>query len=403
MHRADTAHPVFAKMFVETECLPNHTLIAHRRQRSPEELPVFAAHRIIGAGEEIQFETDRAKFLGRGNTSARPAALTRNLSGSSGTVLDPIFSLRCRITLQPRERTEITFVTVAAGSRPDLQALLDRYRRPDAVARAFEMSWTQAQLGFRYLGIGPTAAHRFQELAGYLLFPNPRMRASADRLTQNRLGQSGLWSQGISGDLPMICLTVSDQRHLPLVRELLLAHTYWRLRGFKADLIILDQESPSYDRPFQTQLLRQIQAHSVETGIGPSLGASSFAIGMRFRKEQRNLILAASDCGSQRRSRVVTLQRAVGLFQRTEAMQGRLITSGATEEASAPLPFLELPYFNGTGGFTADGAEYAIYLKPGSNTPAPWSNVLANANFGTVGHRERTRLHLVRATAKPTG
>ncbi len=379
-HRTDSAHPVFAKMFVETECLPDSTLMAHRRQRSPDESPVWAAHRIIGVDGDIQYETDRAKFLGRANTAARPDALTRRLSGSSGTVLDPIFSLRCTLTLQPRERVEITFATGAASSRDDLLGLMDRYRRPESVARAFEMSWTRAQLDFRYLGIGPTAAHRFQEVAGYLMYPNPRMRAATDRLMQNRLGQSGLWAQGISGDLPILSVTVSDVLHLPLVRELLLAHTYWRLRGFRADLVILNQESPSYDRPFQVQLLRLIQAHSEETGLDRP-GGVFLRDWYAIPEGERNLILTASNVvliGS----RGPLQQQLVSPESRPQV--SRFIAAGAPEEASAPLPFLELPYFNGIGGFTSDGREYAIYLNSGSNTPAPWSNVFANPNFGAL-------------------
>src|SRR5260370_33917574 len=109
------------------------------------------------------------------------------------------------------------------------------------MARAFEMAWTHSQLEFRYLGIGPARAHRFQELASYLVYPNWRLRPPGDRLVRNRLGQSVLWSYGISGDLPMLLVTASVAQHLVLVRELLLAHTYWRLRGLREDLIILNQ------------------------------------------------------------------------------------------------------------------------------------------------------------------
>ena len=49
------------------------------------------------------------------------------------------------------------------------------------------------------------------------------------------------------------------------------------------------------------------------------------------------------------------------------------------------LPFLELPYFNGLGGFTPDGKEYATYLKPGTHTPSAWViTVMANPTFGAM-------------------
>jgi cyclic beta-1,2-glucan synthetase len=378
-HRTDSAHPAFAKMFVETECLPG-TIVAHRRPRSPEDSPVWAAHAWAGAGEEIQQETDRARFLGRGGTPGNPAMLRTPLSGSDGAVLDPIFSSRCRVTLQPRERREITLLIVAASSREEVLNLAAKYQRPEAVARAFEMAWTRAQLEFRYLGISPAAAHRFQELAGHLVFPNPRMRASPDRFPPKGPGQPTLWAYGISGDQPILSAPVSEARHLPLVRELLLAHTYWRLRGMRVDLVILNQESPSYDRPLEQQLRRLVEAHSVETGVDKP-GGVFLRDWHAIPEEHRHLLLVAS---------FVLLSGARGpLHQQLISPEERpgqraLFPSGASEEGALPLPFLELPYFNGLGGFTPDGREYAIYLKPGVCTPAPWANILANANFGTL-------------------
>jgi cyclic beta-1,2-glucan synthetase len=380
-HRTDSSHPVFAKMFVETECPEDGVLVAWRRARAPEDAPIWAAHVLTGATGAIEYTTDRSQFLGRSNNASAPEALRRKLSGSVGAVLDPIFSLRCRVTLDLRQRIELTFVTLAAASREALLTLIAKYQRPESVARAFELAWTRAQLQFRYLGIGPAAAHRFQELASHLLYPNGRMRPQAEKLTRNRLGQSGLWEYGVSGDLPMLAVTVRDARHLPLVRELLLAQTYWRWRGFRADLIILDQEGASYDLPLRQQLLRLIQAHSSETGMDRPGGVflrewSSIA------EDRRDLFLSAPS---------VVLSGNRGGLQQQLVSGGESLpppafvpSGGGQEVPSRPLPFLELPYFNGLGGFTQDGREYAIYLKPGSTTPAPWSNVMASRDFGTI-------------------
>ena len=380
-HRADTAHPAFAKMFIETEYLGDCVLIARRRPRAPDDPPVWAAHLLMGASAGIQYETDRARFLGRGNTPERPEALEGDLSGSVGAVLDPIFSLRCRHTIEPRERLELTFVTLAAPSREALIALIAKYRRPEAISRSFEMAWTRAQLELRYLGIRPVAAHRFQELAGQLMYPNPRLRPLASRLARNRLGQSSLWGYGISGDLPMLTVTLADPRNMGLIRELLLAHTYWRLRGFEADLIILNQESPSYDRPLHDQLTRQIAAHTPDAVIDRP-GGVFLRDWNAIPEDHRNLLLAVSS---------VVLSGGRGSLQQQMVTTGDsvapppFIPSGPVLEQPSPqLPFLELPYFNGLGGFTADAHEYAIYLGPGSRTPAPWGNVMANSKFGTM-------------------
>jgi len=368
-HRADTAHPAFAKMFVETEMVADGVLIAHRRPRSPEDPQVWAAHFLIGATEPVQFETDRAKYLREGMT------------GATGAVLDPIFSLRSEPTLQPRERMELTFFICAAASRDALLAIVAKYARPESVSRAFEMAWTRSQLHMRYLGIRSAAAHRFHDLAGQLLYPQQGFRAPASRLLRNRLGQSALWAYGISGDLPMLTVLVADERGLGLVRELLLAHSYWRMLGFRADLILLEQETTDYDRPLHQQLIRQIEAHASRDTIDRP-GGVFLRYWTGIPEEHRNLILAASS--------VVFSGGRGGLQQQLnpgpEPASPRTFVprGGVGEEPSQPLPFLELPYFNGLGGFTKDGREYAIYLANETRPPVPWMNVMANATFGTM-------------------
>ncbi|MCU1335749.1 MAG: glycosyltransferase 36 [Bryobacterales bacterium] len=377
---ADAAHPAFSKIFVET-MREEDVLVARRRLRSPDEPPVWVAHMLVGASGAVKLETDRAEFLGRGNTVHTPAALRQDLTGSQGAVLDPVFSIRCRETLDPRERRELIFLTMAAASREALMTLVARYRRKESTARAFELAWTHAQLQFRFLQIVHAAAQGYQELAGYLLYPNARMRPSPGRLTLNRLGQSALWTYGISGDLPIVTVTISDSFNLGLIRELLLAHTYWRLRGFHADLIIFNQEPPSYERPLHLQLQRQIDAYAREANANRAGGVFLLDWHM-VPEEHRNLIFAASHAvlSGNRGS----LQRQLAGTEALPPTRPFVPLAPQTEEPSSPLPFLELPYFNGLGGFTGDGREYAIYLAPDTVTPAPWINVMANAQFGTL-------------------
>ncbi len=381
LHRADTAHPAFAKIFVETERVADEILLARRRQRDPQDPQIWVAHVLTGARGPIQFETDRAAFLGRNGSFTNPEALRRDLTGSTGAVLDPILSLRCKLKLEPRDRVTLDFVTVAASTREVALAVAAKYQRPDAIARVFEMAWTHAQLEFRYLGAGPGTTHRFQELASHLINPNWRLRATSDRLMRNKLGQAGLWSLGISGDLPIVVVTVIEPRHIPLIRELMLAHAYWRLRGFQADLVILSLEAPSYDRPLYQQLTRVVEAHAAAGGIDKP-GGTFLRDSNTVPEESRALLIASAS---------VVMHGSRGSLQQQLAVAGESATpppfvaaGGVRESPSAQLPFLELPYFNGLGGFTNDGREYAIYLKPGDRTPTSWSNVMANPKFGAL-------------------
>ena len=130
----------------------------------------------------FEYETDRTQFLGRGRTWRNPVMA---LNQTDGYVLDPIFAMRHRISLEPRQQAQITLVTVAAASREELMRLIVKYRESDVCSRAFELAWSHAQLEYRYLGIQSDAAMRFAELASHLLYPNIRLRAPAERLRRN--------------------------------------------------------------------------------------------------------------------------------------------------------------------------------------------------------------------------
>ncbi len=381
-HDADIAHPAFAKLFVETEALDGRALLAHRRQRSPDlssDPPVWAACLLLCENEdETAFETDRRAFIGRGNDLQNASALVSRLGRNTGPVIDPIFSFRCRLSLEPLERNEITIVTMAAASREALVAMIEKYRRHGAVARAFEMAWTRAQLEFRFLGIGPASAHRFQEVAGYLLYPSSKLRTAAVRLDRNRLGQSSLWRYGISGDLPIALVSVVDSRGLPFVRELILAHTFWRLRGLKADLVILNMEPPSYELPLGMALTGLVVAHAGNSGVDQPGGV--------FLRDWHSISEADRDLLMASAAAVFAGHR--GPLQQQLPGPGEILPvrleNDADPDPRVDLPFIERTYFNGYGGFFADGREYAIDITPGTPTPTPWANVMANEGFGTV-------------------
>ena len=155
---ADAAHPAFAKLFVQTEYLAEYgALIATRRARGPDEAPVWVAHFAVVEGETLgpqQYETDRARFIGRGRTTADAAAVTGGaaLSNTVGTVLDPVFSLRRRVRIAGGESARIAFWTVAAPTREAVIDLIDMHHDRSAFDRARTLAWTQGQVELRASG-----------------------------------------------------------------------------------------------------------------------------------------------------------------------------------------------------------------------------------------------------------
>jgi cyclic beta-1,2-glucan synthetase len=389
-HNADRQHPAFNKLFIQTEALPEQqTLLAYRRPRSENEQPLYVAHGLFleqAEGESsqpqnFQFETDRARFIGRGRTLARPMGAMQQLGNSQGFVLDPIFSSRQELTLEPGQRARVSLVLAAGGSRHQVLLLIAKYSTPHATDRAMDFAWHSAQQQLQMLRIKADEARRFQQLASHLLFPNQLLRAPAERLEENRKGQAGLWPYAISGDLPIALITIGEGREISLVRQMLQAHTYWQMHGFSTDLVILNEEAASYERPLQERLEQLIQAHTLSAAVDQAGGiflknaAHIPEDDLKLLKAAASVVLVATRG---------TLPQQLGLPVEAPERLERLIRKRSTREPSAPLPFMELNYFNSLGGFTPDGREYAIYLGPNTNTPAPWVNVIANPTFGTL-------------------
>jgi cyclic beta-1,2-glucan synthetase len=383
-HRTDRAHPAFNKLFIETEWLPDcEALIARRRLRAPDDRPVWAAHLMVSESsfaDSTEFETDRAQFLGRGRTTANPEAITRSLTNSVGAVLDPIFSLRQRVTILPNERFQFALVTIVAASREAVVALAERYSEFHTCARSFETAWTHSQLEMRRLRIRPGDMQTFQQLAALIIFPQAQLRPPPARLARRAEGQRALWRQGISGDLPIVVVMIGHLRDMEVVREILTAHTFWNLRGLKVDLVLVSEEPPSYDEPLTAHLRQLTEAQAHLTGVDQP-GGVYFRSATKISKEELSALQAAA--------RMVLVAARGTLRQQLAATapvtaKPRLLAPGKQfqEEPSAPLTFMELKYFNGLGGFTEDGKEFVIYLGPGSQTPLPWINIMANRKFG---------------------
>ena len=388
---ADRAHPVFNSLFIQTETIPEKSaVLCTRRPRSAEEKPPWMFHAMIVHAEKIMpwasFETDRARFLGRGRSAADPAALDRAgpLSGSEGTVLDPAIAARRRLRIPAGESVIVDCVTGAAETREEAVVLVDRYHDQRLSDRLFELAWTQSQVLLHQIRATESQAQRFARLAGSIIYANRRYRTNASLLGRNRKGQADLWRYGISGDMPIVLVRVTEESGLELVRRTLQAHAYWRYKGLQTDLVIWVDAFSGYRQSLWDQIMGMV-------GAGPAAGNLDQAGGVFIRstdqlpEDDRLLIQAVA--------RIVFTDRAGSLAEQTERQRRAATRVPALRPVryAEPIPAEEyrlpqrdLSFFNGLGGFTPDGREYVVILEPGATTPAPWANVLANPEFGTV-------------------
>jgi cyclic beta-1,2-glucan synthetase len=394
----DTAHPAFAKMFVETEFVADlSAVLAMRRRRSDDDPHIWAAHLAVVEGQafgDVQFETDRARFLGRGRTTRTAAAIRDGwpLSNTSGAVLDPVFSLRRRVRIGPGATARVAFWTIIAESREDVLALADKHHDAAAFERAITLAWTQAQIQLHHLGVTPDEAHLFQRLANHVHYSNAALRPAPEVLKNGAARASTLWAHGVSGDAPIVLVRVEgDGDDLLLVRQLLRAHEYWRLKQIAVDLVILNERAASYAQDFQQALDALVRT----SRVSPSIVSETALGGVRLLRA--DLISREVDGLLQSAARIVIRGDSGSLGEQVARardgvavapVRAKPVVENTRRSGQASPPREELTFANGFGGFTQDGREYVVTLQEQACTPMPWINVIANKDFGFLASAE---------------
>jgi len=389
---ADLAHRAFSNLFVQTEILTDlRAILCTRRSRMPGEknpwlFQLLTLPSVIT--EESTFETDRARFIGRGRTVANPVVLDNSqsqaaLSDTDGPVLDPIMAIRHGLTVLANESVIVQIISGIAPTREEALMLIENYRERHFVERAFEMAWFQNQEEMRHLNMTEADAQIYNNYAASIIYSSVYRRAPSDVIARNQLGQSGLWRFSISGDIPIVLIKIANQKRIDLIKHALQAHAYWRNNGLMVDLVILNEDFSGYRASLQDQITGLINvAGNVQLIDKPG---GIFVRRVEELSDEEKILL-------QTVARLVFSDGVETLVQ----LQERRVSPNRTSDLLEPKKFVSLPetetlpvvcetiFNNGLGGFTPDGREYIISLNFDQNTPMPWANVIASSFIGTV-------------------
>ena len=383
---ADDAHPAFSKLFIKTEYAEDvQCLLARRRPRQEDEKPLWTAHALMVTGltlGSLEYETDRAGFIGRGHTLSQPQGIRSRLRGTVGSVADPALIMRRRLSIEPGAQVQLNAVTAVAGTKEEAMDIVSRFSGDLVVERTFQLAWNRSQIELRHLHLTAAQAMAWQTFAGQVLYTSPLRQERKLCITANVKGQSGLWAYGVSGDVPVILVRVENLANMQFVVKLLTGHEYFRRLGLLFDLVILNESAGGYQQDLQETLRRAVEQVVDRCGAGP--GGIFIINASQLPDEDRTLLLAAA--------RVVlradgpSLKAQTKLPRRDTVFPAPLAPSVPLNRfaALAPDDVRDLMFFNGWGGFSPDGREYRIILKNGNHLPAPWINVIANPRFGCL-------------------
>ncbi|WP_428910308.1 GH36-type glycosyl hydrolase domain-containing protein [Niallia sp. Krafla_26] len=388
---ADEAHTAFSKLFIRTSFdQDSGCLVAGRRPREKEDQTLWAAHALLLEGNQvgtIEYDTSRSSFIGRGYRLSEPQSIRSRLRGKVGSVADPAFIMRRRISIKPGQQIQLFAITSVSENREEAIDIVRRFAPDQSVERAFQMAWNRAQIELRNLHLSSKEAIEFQKLAGQVLYRPPLRKDSEESILNNRKGQSSLWSYGISGDRPILLVRIENESQMPFVVKILTGHEYLRRLGILFDLVLLNESAGGYQQNLQESLQRAAE-HGVDRfGVGLS---GVFAIpANQLPDEDKNLLMAVS--------RLILHAGGVSLKAQTRIPKDKMEV--ANPEKLIPISTKisyppssdqlqledtrEWQFFNSWGGFSKDGKEYHILIKNGHHLPAPWINVMANPKFGT--------------------
>ncbi|SDE38890.1 GH36-type glycosyl hydrolase domain-containing protein [Sporomusa acidovorans] len=383
---ADDAHPAFSKLFIQTAYVEDAgCLLAQRRPRRQDEKPLWAAHALVAAGRSlgpVEYDTDRAGFIGRGHTLVLPQGIRSRLRQTVGSVADPAFVMRRRVSIEPGEQVQLFAVTTVAGTRQEAIDLVGRFPGELVVERTFQLAWNRSQIELRHLHLTVAQADAWQAFASRVLYTPPLRQERKQSIAANAKGQSGLWAYGVSGDLPVILVRIGNSTDMPFVVEMLTGHEYLRRLGLFFDLVVLNESAGGYREELQEALKRAVEQAVGWHGAG--LGGVFIINAGQLSDADRTLLFATARVGLRADGPSFGAQSR--LLRVVTALPAAIRPTVPANRFAVPVPDNghDWLFFNGWGGFSADGREYRIMLKSGNPLSAPWINVIANPRFGCL-------------------
>ncbi|MHC4952859.1 MAG: GH36-type glycosyl hydrolase domain-containing protein [Planctomycetota bacterium] len=380
-------HPAFSRLFVESASLPEpNALLFRRRSSASDERPPLLLHRMVSSGTAVEvsgFETSREHFVGRPGRERVPRALREGLQGHAGATLDPVAALAASIELPPHATEQVAFVTIAGATRSAVLETMRRFETPDALGWALNMAYAECCREASLLGLQSAELPLAQRLLSRLLHPAAPACVPAEDVAANRIGQSRLWGMGISGDTPLLLLHMHESGNELLASQVLRMHHLWRRRGIGVDVVFVQHVVSSYDDQALSNLRRLVAREGAQEWLGRPGGIFLMRADQTSAADRRLLEVIA---------RIVLDSRAGDLARQLPEAEAEAAVLQPSFAATSPPGAIQPPvprpvdllHDNGIGGFTPDGREYVIHLEPGRITPAPWCNVLANPQFGSL-------------------
>ena len=387
----DESHRVFNSMKIGSEYDSAHEALLFSRPAANGSRH-FALHKLWIAEcptdnapilnyQLVEYETSRLNFLGRGGSLKHPAIIEshRTLTGTVGTTLDPIMSMRRRVHIEPGGKVEAYAITAFAKSREQLLEITERYQTAVDVEHAFKTASVFNNMRTDLSLLKGAQMRLYNNISKYMAQTATLGNDRQAILARNTLSQSGLWRFGISGDIAILLLEVDRLEKSGYAKELLRAFEYFKVHGLRLDLVIIN-DATGADHDSLTHFIRNMSNTEHLWSTHTDAGHVYVLDGADVTEGERILLKTVARLTFNTSSRLTLEQQLRDLENANQHYQDK-------EEYATLKPLKQfrvwssLAFYNQYGGFDNDGRDYVV---TNTNTPMPWVNVIANPKFGCV-------------------
>ncbi len=386
----DYAHPAFNNLFLKYEYLEDTNSILVKRNKRGDNLEIYLGVNLYTQNEtigELEYEIDEEKLNG-GSGFGIPKMIENSIpfSKSLGLSVSPVVALKRTIKIKPQEKVNINLIIGVSEEKEKIHEYIEKYSNLENIKRAFELSRVRVEEEARYLGLKGTDIEIYQKILSYLIVQNP-MKKMYLKETIKPYQVKDLWKYGISGDLPILLIKIKDVNDSYVIRDILKAYEYFKVKNENIDLVILNEEENVYERyvkeAVETEILNRQLMYEVNASGGIYILNASEIEDKDLLEFRANLIIDAH-LGNIKTA-IKELEEEYLDSIKIENYEETIEIPQKDEEKRTNLINIEnLKYYNEYGAFSDDGKEYIIKMTKNTKPPVVWSQVLANPNFGTV-------------------
>ena len=378
----DVSHKVFNNMFVSTEFdKASNSLIAKRSTRGDNSVNSYMFNRLITFSDnEFSYETERSTFIGRNHTLNQAVALNTELSNYIGDNLDPVLSLRNKITV-PGGGSKSVYLLMGFGrSKDQIKDIIKAYDSKLELEKAFKVSSLMNIINTHNMNLTGENMRIYNIMLNYL-YQTSRLSVSEERmdlLRKNALGQNGLWKFGVSGDRPIILVDINDISDLGFIYDILKAFEYYKNNSIFVDIIIINSENSQFAKIIKKEIEEEKYRMYTLNSFYHTPGSITVINSDNITREDRSVLDIVP------RLKFVLNDHKSLKDCVLELQEKNIVSDYPVYELENNLEYKnkeKLKFDNGYGGFKNNGREYVIYNQ---DTPTPWSNVMANKDFGSI-------------------